>query len=42
MIMFAGEATSATQFSTVHGAYHTGIRESERILKNNKLNLIKN
>jgi hypothetical protein len=31
--MFAGEATSQDQFSTVHGAYFTGIRESERILK---------
>jgi hypothetical protein len=40
--MFAGEATAATRFSTVHGAYHTGIRESERILKNYKINLIKN
>ena len=30
--MFAGEATNSTQFSTAHGAYNTGIRESNRIL----------
>lgn len=31
--MFAGEATNQDHFGTVHGAYETGIRESERILK---------
>lgn len=30
--MFAGEATQKDYFSTVHGAYLSGIRESDRIL----------
>ena len=32
MVCFAGEATIENHFSTVHGAYLSGIRESERIL----------
>ena len=32
VIMFAGEHTSETSFSTTHGAYLTGLRESKRIL----------
>ncbi|KAJ4443562.1 hypothetical protein ANN_05235 [Periplaneta americana] len=31
-LFFAGEATSPTHYSTVHGARFTGIREAERIL----------
>jgi hypothetical protein len=31
--MFAGEHTQMDYFSTVHGAYLSGIRESERILR---------
>jgi hypothetical protein len=31
--MFAGEHTNKDVYSTVHGAYLTGIREAERILK---------
>jgi polyamine oxidase len=30
--MFAGEATEPDYFSTVHGAYLSGIRESNRVL----------
>ena len=33
IVMFAGEATIQDQFSNVNGAYLSGIRESERILK---------
>ena len=32
--MFAGEATENKYYSTVHGAYISGIRESSRILLN--------
>jgi hypothetical protein len=31
-LLFAGEATHSKHFSTVHGAYFTGVRESDRIL----------
>ena len=31
-VLFAGEATHDTHFSTVHGAIETGRREAERIL----------
>lgn len=31
-IFFAGEATDASFFATVHGAYISGVREAERIL----------
>jgi len=31
--MFAGEATHHERFQTTHGAYLSGIRESNRILK---------
>ena len=33
MILFAGEATHADYFGTVHGAYLSGVRESKRILE---------
>ncbi len=33
ILMFAGEATDHYRFQTTHGAYLTGIRESNRILK---------
>jgi len=36
--MFAGEHTHREHFSTVHGAYLTGLRESNRILDFSKLN----
>ncbi|KAJ8528000.1 hypothetical protein K7X08_015451 [Anisodus acutangulus] len=32
-VLFAGEATSRTQYSTTHGAYLTGIREANRLLE---------
>ena len=32
-VLFAGEATHDNYYSTVHGAFLTGLRESERILK---------
>ncbi len=32
-LFFAGEATSADYFATVHGAYLTGIREAKRIIE---------
>lgn len=38
IVLFGGEATHSDYFSTVHGAYFTGIRESERILKAQQLN----
>lgn len=31
-VFFAGEATSRSKFSTVHGAIETGYREAERII----------
>ncbi|KAG8198798.1 hypothetical protein JTE90_007102 [Oedothorax gibbosus] len=31
VLMFAGEATHDSYYSTVHGAYDTGIREAERL-----------
>ncbi|PSN36046.1 Peroxisomal N(1)-acetyl-spermine/spermidine oxidase [Blattella germanica] len=33
VLLFAGEATHSTHFSTVHGAIETGWREAERIIK---------
>lgn len=36
IVMFAGEHTHKEYFSTAHGAFLSGIRESERLL--NKLN----
>lgn len=35
-LYFAGEATSITDPSTVHGAYLTGIRAAHEVLKGNK------
>ncbi|XP_051132005.1 probable polyamine oxidase 5 isoform X2 [Andrographis paniculata] len=32
-ILFAGEATHRTHYSTTHGAYFSGLREANRILK---------
>jgi len=32
-VLFAGEATSLEHFATVHGAYLTGVREADRLLK---------
>ncbi|HNO94464.1 MAG TPA: FAD-dependent oxidoreductase, partial [Anaerolineales bacterium] len=32
-LFFAGEHTSVDYFSTVHGAYLSGIREADKILK---------
>ncbi|XP_043266525.1 uncharacterized protein [Venturia canescens] len=32
-VMFAGEATSSHQYSTVHGAIRTGWREADRLMK---------
>ena len=32
-ICFVGEATSRTNPATVHGAYLSGVREAERILR---------
>ncbi|KAK4878677.1 hypothetical protein RN001_011183 [Aquatica leii] len=32
-LLFAGEATHPTQFSTVHGAIDSGFREADRLLK---------
>jgi len=31
-LLFAGEATHPTYFSTVHGAYESGLREAKRLL----------
>ncbi len=36
VVMFAGEGTSHRQFSCAHGAFNTGLRESNRILKSFK------
>ena len=35
-MLFCGEATHSDMFSTTHGAFLTGQRESERILKETK------
>jgi monoamine oxidase len=35
-IYFAGEATSSLLFGYAHGAYETGIREAQKMLKHNK------
>lgn len=35
-ILFAGEATHPTQYSTTHGAYFSGVREANRLLKHYK------
>jgi len=32
-VLFAGEATNQAHFATVHGAYLSGIREADRLLK---------
>ncbi|XP_018567631.1 spermine oxidase-like isoform X1 [Anoplophora glabripennis] len=32
-VLFAGEATNPSKFSTVHGAIETGYREAERLIK---------
>ena len=32
-LMFAGEATHTTYFSTMHGAYVSGLREAERLVE---------
>jgi monoamine oxidase len=32
-LFFAGEATSPNFFSTVHGAYETGLRAAAEVLK---------
>ena len=32
-VLFAGEATHIEYYSTVHGAYLTGVREADRLLK---------
>ncbi|PWA49748.1 hypothetical protein CTI12_AA086150 [Artemisia annua] len=37
-ILFAGEATHRTQYSTTHGAYFSGIREANRLLEHYGLN----
>ncbi|XP_010433074.1 PREDICTED: probable polyamine oxidase 5 [Camelina sativa] len=37
-IMFAGEATHRTHYSTTHGAYYSGLREANRLLKHYKCN----
>ncbi|KAJ0263061.1 polyamine oxidase 5 [Hirschfeldia incana] len=35
-VLFAGEATHRTHYSTTHGAYYSGIREANRLLKHYK------
>ncbi|CAN7015041.1 unnamed protein product [Brassica rapa subsp. trilocularis] len=35
-VMFAGEATHRTHYSTTHGAYYSGMREANRLLKHYK------
>ncbi|GFW39222.1 spermine oxidase [Trichonephila clavipes] len=44
VLLFAGEAAHDKYYSTVHGAYETGIREAERIFQHyrNPINLINN
>lgn len=32
-VMFAGEATNDTYFSTTHGAYDTGVKQAETFLR---------
>ena len=32
-VLFAGEATHCREYSTIHGAYKTGIREADRLLE---------
>ena len=41
-IMFAGEATNCTMYSTTNGAYDTGIREAERLINYYKQKNVKN
>lgn len=36
-VLFAGEATDLTHFSTVHGASDSGFREAMRLLPSSKL-----
>lgn len=33
LVLFAGEASNPTHYSTVHGAIETGYREAERLIK---------
>ena len=40
-VLFAGEATHLSRFSTVDGAYSSGIREAERIIELEKSELTK-
>ncbi|CAH8354248.1 unnamed protein product [Eruca vesicaria subsp. sativa] len=35
-VLFAGEATHRTHYSTTHGAYYSGLREANRLLKHYK------
>ncbi|KAK9149039.1 hypothetical protein Scep_007796 [Stephania cephalantha] len=35
-ILFAGEATHRTHYSTTHGAYYSGVREANRLLQHYK------
>ncbi|GBM24068.1 Spermine oxidase [Araneus ventricosus] len=39
VLLFAGEATHDQYYSTVHGAYETGLREAERIFHHYRLTL---
>uniref|UniRef100_A0A7N0UYJ2 Amine oxidase domain-containing protein n=1 Tax=Kalanchoe fedtschenkoi TaxID=63787 RepID=A0A7N0UYJ2_KALFE len=36
-ILFAGEATHRTHYSTTHGAYYSGLREANRLLQHYKM-----
>lgn len=38
VVLFAGEGTSHRQFSCAHGAFNTGLKESERILNDLQIN----
>ncbi|CAA0842096.1 Probable polyamine oxidase 5 [Striga hermonthica] len=38
-ILFAGEATHRTHYSTTHGAYFSGLREANRLLKHYNYNV---
>ncbi|KAG8376144.1 hypothetical protein BUALT_Bualt09G0032700 [Buddleja alternifolia] len=38
-IMFAGEATHRTHYSNTHGAYFSGLREADRLLKHYELDI---